>query len=83
MARIDHSEMTTRFKDVFTGIAKLKDSQLKLHSLKEKIEKKLHELLREDISEQVGAVPKPNGDVRLCLDMRIIIFMFVLYDKIC
>ncbi|XP_044182144.1 uncharacterized protein K02A2.6-like [Acropora millepora] len=49
-------------------------------SLKEKIEKKLDELLREDIIEQVEGptpwvnpvvvVPKPNGDVRLCVDMR-------------
>ena len=49
-------------------------------SLKEKIEKKLDELLREDIIEQfegptpwvnpVEVVPKPNGDVRLCVDMR-------------
>lgn len=97
MARVDHSELTTRSKDVFTGIGKLKDFQLKLHideqvqpvaqplrrpafSLKEKIEKKLDELLREDIIEQVEGptpcvnpvvvVPKPNGDVRLCLDMR-------------
>ena len=49
-------------------------------SLKEKIEKKLDELLREDIIEQVeGPTPwvnpvvvvrKPNGDVRLCVDTR-------------
>ena len=94
---VDRSELTTRYKDVFTGIGKLKDFQLKLHidqqvqpvaqplrrpafSLKEKIEKKLDELLREDIIEQVEGptpwvnpvvvVPKPNGDVRLCVDMR-------------
>ena len=94
---VDHSELTTRYKDVFTGIGKLKDFQLKLHidqqvqpvaqplrrpafSLKEKIEKKLDELLREDIIEQVeGPTPwvnpvvvvlKSNGDVRLCVDMR-------------
>ena len=97
VVRVDHSELTTRFKDVFTGIGKLKDFQLKLHldeqvqpvaqpirrpafSLKEEIEKKLDELLREDIIEQVEGptplvnpvvvVPKPNGDVRLCVDMR-------------
>ena len=49
-------------------------------SLKEKIEKKLDDLLREDIIEQVEGptpwvnpvvvVPKPNGNVRLCVDMR-------------
>ena len=97
VARVDHSELTTRFKDIFTGIGKLKYFQLKLHideqvqpaaepsgrppfSLKENIEKKLDELLREDIIEQVEGstpgvnpvvmVPKPNGDARLCVDMR-------------
>ena len=30
VARVDHSELTTRFKDVFTGIGKLKNFQLKL-----------------------------------------------------
>ena len=87
----------TRSKDVFTGIGKLKDFQLKLHideqaqpvtqplrrpafSLKENTEKKLDELLQEDINEEVEGptpwvnpvvvVPKPNGDVRLCVDMR-------------
>ena len=97
LARVDHSELTTRFKDIFTGIGKLKGFQLKLHidervqllaqplqrpafSLKEKIEKKLDELLREDIIEQVEGptpwvnpvvvVPKANGDVTLCVDMR-------------
>ena len=49
-------------------------------SLREKIEKKLDELLHEDIIERVDAptpwvnpvvvVPKPNGEVRLCVDMR-------------
>ena len=97
VARVDHSELTTRFRDVFTGIGKLKDFQPKVpidekvqpvaqpllrppFSLKEKIEKKLDELLREDIIEQVEGptpwvnpvevVPKPNGDFRLCVDMR-------------
>lgn len=97
VARVDHSELTMRFEDIFKGIGKLRNFQLKLHideqvqpvaqplrrppfSLREKIEKKLDELLREDIIEQVeGAtpwvnpvvvVPKPNGDVRLCGDMR-------------
>ena len=97
VAHVDHSELTTRLKDVFTGIGKLKAFQLKLHidervqlvvqplqrpafSLKEKIEKKLDELLQEDIIEQVEGptpwinpvvvVPKPNGDVRLCVDLR-------------
>ena len=94
---VDYSELMTRYKDVFTGIGKLKDSQLNLHidqqvqrvaqplrrpsfSLREKIEKKLDELLQEDIIEKVEGptpwenpvvvVPKPNGDVRLCVDMR-------------
>ena len=94
---VDYSELMTRYKDVFTGIGKLKDFQLNLHidqqvqpvaqslrrpafSLREKIEKKLEELLQEDIIEKVEGptpwvnpvvvVPKPNGDVRLCVDMR-------------
>lgn len=49
-------------------------------SLREETEKKLDELLHEDIIERVDGptpwvnpvvvVPKPNGDVRLCVDMR-------------
>ena len=49
-------------------------------SLREKIERKLDELMQEDIIEKVEGptpwvnpvvvVPKPNGDVRLCVDMR-------------
>ena len=49
-------------------------------SLREKIEKKLDELLHEDIIERVDGptpwvnpvvvVPKPNGEVRLCVDKR-------------
>ena len=49
-------------------------------SLREKIEKKLDELSHEDIIERVDGptpwvnpvvvVPKPNGEVRLCVDMR-------------
>ena len=92
---VDYIELMTRYKDVFTGIGKLKDFQLNLHidqqvqpvaqplrrpafSLREKIEKKLDELLQEDIIEKVEGptpwrnpvvvVPKPNGDVRLCVD---------------
>ena len=48
--------------------------------MREKIEKKLDELLHEDIIERVDGptpwvnpvvvVPKPNGEVRLCVDMR-------------
>ena len=94
---VDYSGLMTRYKDVFTGIGKLKDFQLNLHidqqvqpvaqplrqlafSLREKIEKKLDELLQEDIIEKVEGpmprvnpivvVPKPNGDARLCVDMR-------------
>lgn len=49
-------------------------------SLRDKIEKKLEELLEMDIIERaegptpwvspIVAAPKPNGDIRLCVDMR-------------
>ena len=93
----DCNELTTTYKDVVTGIGKLKGFQLKLHidhqvqpvsqpsrrpafRLREKIEKKLDELLQEDIIEKaesptpwvnpVVLVSKANRDVRLCIDMR-------------
>ena len=72
---VDYNELMTRYKNVFTGIGKLKDFQLNLHidqqvqpaaqtlrrpafSLREKNEKKLDELLREDIIEKIEG-PKP------------------------
>lgn len=49
-------------------------------TLREKVEKKLDELESQDIIERVNdqtpwvspviVVPKPNGDIRLCVDMR-------------
>ena len=49
--------------------------------LREKVDKKLDELLKEDIIEEVPSgptqwvsplvvVPKPDGDIRVCVDMR-------------
>ena len=84
--------------DIFSGIGKLKDFQLKLHvnesvkpvaqpvrrlpfGLRDKVDKKLDELLKEEIIEEVPngptewisplvVVPKPDGDIRICVDMR-------------
>jgi len=84
-------------QDVFEGIGKLKDYQLKIpidndvepvvqatrrvpFNLRDKLSQKLDELEAKDIIERVDGpttwvspvviVPKPNGDIRLCLDMR-------------
>ena len=87
-----------KFADVFAGVGKLKNYQLKLHvdkavqpiaqpvrrlpfGLREKVEKKLDELLEKEITEEVSnapttwlsplvVVPKPDGDIRICVDMR-------------
>ena len=85
------------YQDVFEGIGKLKDYQLKIpidndvepvvqatrrvpFNLRDKLSQKLDELEAKDIIERVDGpttwvspvviVPKPNGDIRLCLDMR-------------
>ena len=85
------------YPEVFTGLGKLKDYQLKLHldksvtpvaqavrripySRRQKVVDKLDELERLDVIEKVSGpttwvnplvtVDKPNGDVRICLDMR-------------
>ena len=91
-------DIVKNFPDVFSGVGKLKDYQLKLHvnkdvkplaqplrrlpfGLREKVDKKLDELLKEDIIEEVHSgptewvsplvvVPKPDGDIRICIDMR-------------
>ncbi|XP_068742404.1 uncharacterized protein [Montipora capricornis] len=91
-------DIVKNFPDVFTGVGKLKDYQLKLHvnkdvkpvaqpvrrlpfGLREKVDKELDELLKEDIIEEVPngptgwvsplvVVPKPDGDIRICVDMR-------------
>ncbi|XP_068707557.1 uncharacterized protein [Montipora foliosa] len=91
-------DIVKNFPDVFTGVGKWKDYQLKLHvnkdvkpvaqpvrrlpfGLREKVDKELDELLKEDIIEKVPngptgwvsplvVVPKPDGDIRICVDMR-------------
>ncbi|KAI0223182.1 hypothetical protein LSAT2_025590, partial [Lamellibrachia satsuma] len=91
-------DIRRKFADVFAGVGKLKNYQLKLHvdktvqpiaqpvrrlpfGLREKVEKKLDELLEKEIIEEVSntpttwlspvvVVPKPDGDIRICVDMR-------------
>ena len=93
----DTNNLSEQFKDVFTGVGKLKDYQLKMtvdpsvqpviqstrrvpYRLREKLADKLRELEELDIIEKVDTpsdwvspvvvVPKANGDIRLCVDMR-------------
>ena len=92
------ADIRRKFADVFAGMGKLKNYQLKLHvdktvqpiaqpvhrlpfGLREKVEKKLDELLEKEIIEEVSntptmwlsplvIIPKPDGDIRICVDMR-------------
>ncbi len=94
------SDMDIRqeYADLFVGVGKLKNYQLKLHinkdvkpvaqgvrrlpfGLRDKVDGKLDDLLAKDIIEEVPnsptewvsplvVVPKPDGDVRVCIDMR-------------
>ena len=94
----DAGDVLKDFADIFQGVGKLRDFQLKLHinknvkpvaqpvrrlpfGLRDKVEKKLDELLQEDIIEEIPCgptewtsplvvVPKPDGDIRICVDMR-------------
>lgn len=94
----NYVDIVNNFADVFSGVGKLKDYQLKLHinkdvkpvaqpvrrlpfGLREKVDQKLDELLKEDIIEEVPSgptewvsplvvVPKPDGDIRICVDMK-------------
>nr|XP_022294981.1 uncharacterized protein LOC111105100 [Crassostrea virginica] len=94
---ISGKDFREQYKEVFTGLGKLKNFQLQIpidksvkpiaqnvtpvpFSLRDKIEKKLEELLEMDIIERaegptpwvspIVAAPKPNRDIRLCVDMR-------------
>ena len=90
------ADIREKYREVFTGVGKLKDFQLKLHikddvtpvaqpvrrlpfGLRAKVDEKLDELLAKDIIEEVShnptewplvVVPKTDGDVRICVDMR-------------
>ena len=94
------SDMDIRqeYADLFVGVGKLKNYQLKLHinkdvkpvaqgvprlpfGLRDKVDGKLDDLLAKDIIEEVPnrptewvsplvVVPKLDGDVRVCIDMR-------------
>ena len=91
-------DIVKNFADVFSGVGKLKNFQLKLYvnkdvkpvaqpvtrlpfGLRDKVDKKLDELLKEDIIEKVPSGPvewvshlvvmaKPDGDIRVRVDMR-------------
>ena len=92
------AEIREKYREVFTGVGKLKDFQQKLHikddvtpvaqpvrilpfGLRAKVDEKLDELLAKDIIVEVShnptewvsplvVVPKTDGDVRICVDMR-------------
>jgi hypothetical protein len=91
------ASLVEKYNDVFHGVGKLKDHQVRLHvdpsvtpvaqtvrripfSLRDKVESKVKELQELDIIEPVEGptpwvspvvvVPKPSGDIRLCVDMR-------------
>ena len=92
------ADVREQFPEVFSGIGKLADFQLKLHvnrdvkpvaqpvrrlpfGLRDKVDEKLDELLEKDIIEEVSGrptewvsplvvVPKSDGDIRICVDMR-------------
>ena len=91
------ADIREKYREVFTGVGKLKDFQLKLHikddvtpvaqpvrrlpfGLSAKVDEKLDELVAKDIIEvshnptewvsPLVVVPKANGDIRICVDMR-------------
>ena len=87
-------DIRDKYKELFTGVGLLKGYELKLDvkpfaqpvrripfGVREKVEKKLDELLTCGIIEEVPegptswvsplvVVPKPDGDVKICVDMR-------------
>ena len=90
-------QLMSEYTELFHGVGKLKDYQLKLHidpnvtpvaqparrvpyALRDKVKDKIEELVEMDIIESVEGptpwvspvvvVPKQNGEIRLCVDMR-------------
>ena len=93
----DIQTLLDKYKNVFQGLGKLKDFQLKLYidesiklvaqpvrripfSMRQQVASMIDELIQADIIEPVKGptswvsplvcVPKPNGDIRLCIDVR-------------
>jgi len=91
------SDIMRKFPDVFSGLGKLKDYQLKIHvdenvkpiaqpvrrlpfNIRKSVELKLKEFEELDVIERVHepskwvsplvVVPKKNGEIRICVDMR-------------
>ena len=83
------ADIREKYREVFTGVGKLKDFQLKLHvrddvtpvaqpvrrqpfGLRAKVDEKFG-LLAHNPTEWVSplvVVPKTDGDIRICVDMR-------------
>ena len=55
---------------VFQGVGKLKEFKLKVH-IDSEVEPIAQQMYRIPFTLRVIVVSKPNGDIRLCVDMRV------------